>query len=53
MKQMPSGITKDVLSLGTDSEAGPREGKEYYCCLTTLCSENIKKQREFKMGIYI
>ena len=52
MRQMSSGITNGVPSLGTGSNGGLREGEEYYCSLTTLCSENIKKQREFKMGIY-
>lgn len=53
MKQMSSGIAKGVLFLGSGNEGGLWEGEEYYCGLTTLCSENIKKQREFKMGIYI
>lgn len=53
MKQMSSGITKGVLFLGTGNDGGPCEEEEYYYCLTTLCSENIRKQREFKMGIYI
>ena len=45
MKQMSSGITKGVPSLSISSEGGPHGGEEYYCSLTILCSENIKKQR--------